>query len=218
MPTPSTGSPTTGDRRDAFAHTRASLLARLADWDDRPAWLRFHDIYWRVIHSYAVRSGLREDEASDVVQETILAVARQMREGRFDDGRGSFKSWLRNLTRWKVQDQFRQRDSRLDDAVHAPDGDTRLTATFDRFPATDPESQLDEEWRRTVLTEALAAVRDQVTPRQYQIFECSVIRGWDTPRVCRELGVTRIQVYLARNRIQPLVRRRVEKIESDGLV
>jgi len=219
MHAPSTESPDPGDTRDAFAQTRASLLARLADWNDQPAWMRFHQIYWNVIYAYGVRSGLRDDEARDVVQETVLAVAKQMRDGRFDRARGTFKSWLRNLTRWKVQDHLRKRDGRIDDAVHGKADTTRATATFDRFPASgDPEAAWDEEWRQAILAEALIGVRDQVTPRQYQIFECHIVKGWDVPKVCRELGVTRMQVYLAKNRIQPLVRSHVAKIESDGVI
>jgi RNA polymerase sigma factor (sigma-70 family) len=211
--------PETGDGRDAFAHTRASLLDRLADWNDRSAWMRFYDIYWRVIYSYALRAGLREDEARDVVQETVLALAGQMRDGRFDRTRGSFKSWLRTLTQWKVRDRFRNRDSHVDEAVHSAAGTKRMTGTLDRFPAQgDPDAGWDSEWREAVLAEALAALRDQISPRQYQIFECHVIKGWDVPKVCRELGVTRMQVYLAKNRIQPLIRRAVEKIENDGLI
>jgi RNA polymerase sigma-70 factor (ECF subfamily) len=214
------GSPDPGGvEDDAFAKTRASLLDRLADWDDGPAWVRFYDTYWRVIHSYAIRSGLRHDEAMDVVQETVLAVAKQMREGRFDRTRGTFKSWLRNLTRWRVQDQVRKRDRPAEAAVHTRESATRLTATCDRFPdPADPEAGWDDEWREAVLTEALAAVRNQVAPRQYQIFECHVVKGWDVPKVCRELGVSRMQVYLAKNRIQPLVRERAEKLERDGRI
>lgn len=204
---------------DSFAHTRSSLFLRLADWNDRRAWMRFHDTYWPVIYAYAKHSGLSHEEALDVVQETIFTVARQMTEGQFDRRRGTFKSWLRNLTRWKIQDQFRCRDRRLEDEVHGAGDSSRLTATFDRFPAqaADPEAAWDNEWRQAILAEAMTKVKEQISPRQYQIFECHVLKGWDTAKVCRELGVTRIQVYLAKNRIQPLVRRQVEKIEHDGL-
>jgi RNA polymerase sigma-70 factor (ECF subfamily) len=56
-------------RRDAIP-TRYSLLSRLQKWDDQESWKDFFDIYWRFIYSVAVKSGLTEDEAQDVVQET----------------------------------------------------------------------------------------------------------------------------------------------------
>ena len=47
--------------------TRYSLLSRLQDWDDQQSWREFFDNYWRLIYSFALKSGLSETEAQDVV-------------------------------------------------------------------------------------------------------------------------------------------------------
>ena len=57
-------------------HTRKSLIARLENWEDQRTWDEFYRTYWRLIYSVALKAGLREDEAWDVVQETILSMAR----------------------------------------------------------------------------------------------------------------------------------------------
>ena len=63
--------------------TRQSLLSRLKDWDDQDSWRDFFELYWRLIFDVARKSGLSETDAQDVVQETIMAVAKQMPEFRY---------------------------------------------------------------------------------------------------------------------------------------
>ena len=69
----------------------------------------FYRTYWRLIYSVALKAGLREDEAWDVVQETILSIAKQSRKNIYKPEQGSFKLWLWNMTRWRINDQFRKR-------------------------------------------------------------------------------------------------------------
>ena len=58
--------------------TRYTLLSRLEDRGDQDSWKDFFDTYWRLIYSVALKSGLTEAEAQDVVQETIISVARDI--------------------------------------------------------------------------------------------------------------------------------------------
>ncbi len=90
-------------------HTRKSLIARLENWEDQRTWDEFYRTYWRLIYSVALKAGLREDEAWDVVQETILSIAKQSRKNIYKPEQGSFKLWLWNMTRWRINDQFRKR-------------------------------------------------------------------------------------------------------------
>ncbi len=87
--------------------TRYSLLSRLQNWEDTGSWQEFFDTYWRLIYSVALNSGLTETEAQDVVQETIICVAKNIQKFKRDRKLGSFKAWLRNLTHWRIADQLR---------------------------------------------------------------------------------------------------------------
>jgi RNA polymerase sigma-70 factor (ECF subfamily) len=40
--------------------TRRSLLTRLKKWDDKEAWQRFFDTYWKLLFTVARRMGLNE--------------------------------------------------------------------------------------------------------------------------------------------------------------
>src|SRR5436190_12630360 len=89
--------------------TRQSLLDRLKDWHDDSSWKDFFDTYWSLIYGVARKAGLSDAEAQDVVQETIISVARQMPDFRYDPALGSFKAWLMRLARWRITDHFRKK-------------------------------------------------------------------------------------------------------------
>lgn len=217
------------NQSDEFLPTRLSLLGRLKDWSDQRSWQEFFDTYHRLIHSVAIKAGLTASEAQDVVQETVVAVARHIAEFRADPGRGSFKAWLLQITRRRIADQFqrRARDARLATALpplsdvrsrpHLSD-DATQTATVERLP--DPagielEHHWDEAWRQHVLEAATARVKAQVSPKQFQIFELYVLREWPVAKVARTLGVSVASVYLARHRIGRLLRKETLRIAEN---
>src|SRR5437588_7769006 len=78
--------------------TRRTLLSRLKQWDDHESWQDFFNTYWKLIYGVAIRAGLGEPEAQDVVQDTVVSVAKQMPNFKYDPALGSFKSWLLLIT------------------------------------------------------------------------------------------------------------------------
>ncbi len=211
----------TPDEREAilgqvYAKTRKSLIARLDNWEDQRAWDDFYQTYWRLIYSVAIKAGLRQDEAFDCVQETILSIAKQSKKNLYDPEQGSFKTWLMNMTRWRINDQFRKR--KKDTAMLAGEWDNdRKTAVIDRIedPNGDVLSRLwNVEWKKNVADAALARVKTQVSPKQYQIFDCYVIKQWDARRVQDQLQVSMAQVYLAKHRVGAVLKKELSKLED----
>jgi len=62
---------------DEFIPTRRTLLSRLKNWNDQESWKEFFETYARLIYSVAAKAGLTDAEAQDVVQETVIIVARK---------------------------------------------------------------------------------------------------------------------------------------------
>ena len=62
---------------DSFISTRRRLLSRLRNWDDHDSWTVFVDTYRKFIYSQAVKAGLSQAEAQDVVQETLISVSKK---------------------------------------------------------------------------------------------------------------------------------------------
>ncbi len=222
MPDDDTGAGDAQERdemlHEVYAKTRKSLIARLDNWEDQKTWDEFYQTYWRLIYSVAVKAGLRSDEAFDVVQETILSIAKQSKRGLYDPEQGSFKTWLMNMTRWRINDQFRKR--KKDTAMSMGDWeDERKTAVIDRFE--DPKGDLlrrlwDVEWKKNIADAALSRVKAQVSPKQYQIFDYYVVRQWDAKKVQEHLGVTMAQVYLAKHRVGAVLKRELAKLQEDA--
>src|ERR1043165_10231370 len=86
------------EQRDEFLPTRRSLLIRLKNWDDQESWRNFFDTYSRLIYSFARKAGFGDAEAQDVVQETVVTVAKHIPQFEYDPALGSFKSWLLQIT------------------------------------------------------------------------------------------------------------------------
>src|SRR5258708_1361895 len=89
--------------------TRATLIQRLKNWQDQSSWQVFFETYWNLIYGVAIKGGLTKAEAEDVVQETMISVAKHMPSFQYDPAIGSFKAWLLNMTRWRITDQLRKR-------------------------------------------------------------------------------------------------------------
>src|SRR6266487_4319585 len=66
---------------------------------------RFFDIYWRLIYGVALRAGLTDAEAQDVVQETVISVAKHLPGFRYDPKVCSFKTW--KGVRWGLRAPLR---------------------------------------------------------------------------------------------------------------
>lgn len=196
--------------------TRSSLVNRLHNWNDHGGWQDFFDRYWKLIYAVAIKAGLSDAEAQDVVQETVVAVAKQMREGGYDRDKSSFKNWLCLITRRRIIDHFRRRTPVMKRSLSASD-DTSRTGTVARVPdpaSLELEAVWDEEWRKNLADAAIERVKDLVSPKQFQIFDLYVLKDLPVREVTKLLKVNTAQVYLARHRVSALVKKEVARLEA----
>jgi RNA polymerase sigma factor (sigma-70 family) len=194
--------------------TRTTLLKRLKDWQDQPSWQDFFDTYWKLIYSVAVKGGLTETEAQEVVQETMISVARHMPSFKYDRSAGSFKTWLLKMTRWRITDQLRKRKGLS--VYDAPDEIVAGTQTTDKI--LDPASDLldilwNTEWEKNLYDAALDKVKRRLDPQKYQIFDFYVNKEWSPEKIAEAFGIPIGQVYLAKHRVTELIAEEVQKLE-----
>jgi RNA polymerase sigma factor (sigma-70 family) len=195
--------------------TRYSLLSRLQNWGDQESWRVFFDTYWRLIYSVALKAGLTRVEAEEVVQETIICVAKNVQNFKRDRRLGSFKGWLCNLTRWRIADQLKKRTGRSRDESG---GASWKYQPLENIPdPQDDAATLDweAEWQSHLLNAAKQNVKNRVKEEQYQLFDFYVVREWPVTRICQTLGVSATQVYLAKYRIARLLRKEVRRLERE---
>ncbi len=206
----------TDDELEKFAaRTRRSLILRLGDWNDRKSWDEFYRTYWRLIYSVALKAGLREDEAWDVVQETVLTIAKQSVKSMYDPSKGSFKMWLWHITRWRINDQFRQRRKDTANTATSADGTEREPLADIPDTSGDTFTKIwDREWQNNVMKAAVERVKMRVSPQQFQIFDYNVLRGMNAGEVRKKLGVSIAQVYLAKHRVGSVLKKEVAYIRA----
>jgi RNA polymerase sigma-70 factor (ECF subfamily) len=204
--------------------TRHSLLNRLKDWGDQTSWQEFFDTYWRLIYNVAAKAGLSDAEAQEVVQETVIAVARKIGEFKADPAHGSFGAWLMQLTRWRIADQWRKKQASSSPTAPAaagwksipPTTDTGSTGPLERIP--DPvggtlDALWREEWQRHLMNKALERVKQRVSPRQFQMFDLHVQQGLSVLETAQALQSSVASVYVARYRVGQLLKKEVRKLE-----
>jgi RNA polymerase sigma factor (sigma-70 family) len=198
--------------------TRRSLLSRLKDWDNQDSWREFFNTYWRLIYGVARKAGLDEAEAEDVVQDTLASVAKEMKNFRYDKSKGSFKGWLKLITRRRVSDALRKRyragcaNSVSSDhpAVQAE------LAGLEEDGAECVENVWEDEWKQRLLEAAIERVKNRVSPAQFQIFELYALSQLPIGAVTRSLGVSIVAVHVANHRVKKLLKAEIKLLEAAG--
>jgi len=193
--------------------TRSSLIQRLKATINGESWEEFFHTYWELIYNVARRAGLSEADAQDIVQETTLKVHNSLDRFEYNRKRGTFKGWLRTVTRSRLNDFFKKQQRRP--ALNQP-----LEETADELQnLKDPEGPeiekiWDEEWNRNLIQAALSRTKKLSSPKQFQIFKCHYIDEWTVRETCRTLGVSAAQVYMAKQRVGKIFREAVETLQE----
>ena len=201
---------------ESFLPTRQSLLSRLREWDST-GWREFFDTYWRLIYNVARKAGLADAEAQDVVQNTFIYLTRRMPEFHYDPARGSFKSWLRVVTRSRISVHRRQARTQplIRDPAPGRDGESVLEEIPD--PAGDVLDEVwQREWEENLVNTALRRLRAKVSARQLLIFHLASVEGLPLTQVAKKLDVSLAQVYLARHRVGKLLKAEVRRFREEA--
>ena len=196
--------------------TRETLLSRLRDLDDQASWREFFNTYWRLIFNVTRKAGFSEAAAQDLVQDTFVTISRHMPEFHFKPEMGSFKTWLLQITRSRINDALRRKHSKKGDEYvrrEEPLGTSLLESVSEEGGPLD--AIWDAEWRTHLLDAALENVKHQVDARQFQIFHLHVVKGVSALQVARRLGVKLPEVYFAKYKISARVKREIRRLEGD---
>ncbi len=194
--------------------TRSSLINRLKATINGESWEVFFNTYWELIYSVARRKGLSEADSQDIVQETILKVHKSLDRFQYNRERGSFKGWLRTITRSRLVEHYKKQQRQPPTQQPREDEDDPLVNL------ADPQGpELDriwsEEWSRSLIQRSLTFLKQQVSLKQYQIFKCHCIDEWTVKEVCDALNVNAAQVYMAKQRVGKIFATKLERLKQE---
>jgi RNA polymerase sigma-70 factor (ECF subfamily) len=98
---------TRGEREPVANGTSQSLIVGVKQ-NDPEAWERLVKLYSPLVYYWCGQAGLRQADIHDVFQEVFCRLARKISQFRPMEN-GSFRGWLRTLTRHQAMDHFRAR-------------------------------------------------------------------------------------------------------------
>jgi RNA polymerase sigma factor (sigma-70 family) len=201
---------------DSFLPTRSSLLSRLKNASDAAGWQFFVDNYGRLLFQFCLRAGLQRQEAEDIVQEVVMAVAKQMPRFEYDRSKGSFKGWLARITRNHIADFLTKKTKEAARRVELPPEQAAAqSAGLAAGTSADMDEVWESEWRQHLLDRALRRVQQTVSARSVQIFQLSVVQGWSNEEIAASLRISRAQIYLVRHRVGRLVKREIAALRGE---
>jgi RNA polymerase sigma-70 factor (ECF subfamily) len=191
--------------------TRASLLFRLRDSQDHEAWVEFVSLYEPVAYRLLRRHGLQDADAREVMQDLFMAVSRSI--DRWDPAKesGTFRGWLRRVSRNLVINWLRQRERRAT-AV----GGTDLQGMLDKIPeAASPETaEFDLELRRALFQKAAEQVRRDFHPATWEAFWETGVVGMSAADAAKKLGMQIGAVRVAKCRVLARLQAALKEMEQ----
>ncbi|MFH1922452.1 MAG: sigma-70 family RNA polymerase sigma factor [Planctomycetota bacterium] len=188
--------------------TSSSLLEGVKA-EDPLAWQRLLDLYSPLIYFWCRSSGMRPDDAADVLQEVFRAVSNGVARFRHDRPGDTFRGWLRVITRHKIRDYFR-REGGQPQAAGGTDAQQKLMAIeADETESLAPRSPLPGFVRR-----ALDLIRMQFEDRTWQAFWLTAVEGLPTADVAERLGMTAGAVRQAKYKVLRRLRQELGDFEE----
>lgn len=196
--------------------TSKSLIAKVQQ-DDPQAWERLVNLYSPLVYFWCRESGLPTPDLNDVFQEVFHTLAKNISKFQPIE-KGTFRGWLRTMTRNKINDHFRKNGREP-----KPTGGTEALHYLEQFPdnplqKTDSSCQAissnEKEIYQGVLSQALASVREKFAEQTWKAFWMVVVDGRETADVAKDLSMKPGTVRVAKSRV--LKRLRLELGDSFG--
>ena len=195
--------------------TRESLLARLPNHADSAAWEEFVQLYEPLIYGIGRRHGLQPMDASDLVQDVLIAVADSI--GRFepDEQRGRFRSWLFRVARNQALARLRTL-RRQNQRTAGGDAESIVdVGQINALNSTSLDSEFDVAFRRRAFRWAARRVRQSVKEQTWEAFSKTAIECRTPQEVADELGVDVGTIYLARSRVMSRLKSIVQSVSGE---
>ena len=181
---------------DELPSTHASLLLRIHDADDRPAWRQFVTVYTPLVYRYCRGRGLQDCDAADVSQDVMAAVASAIRGFDYDRKRGTFRGWLFTVTRSKLNDYFARRQR------HPPaTGASGVQKILSEVPSPSESDQWDRDYQRRLFEWGADKIRGEFKESTWQAFWRTAVDHQPIRETAERLELSVGAVYIARSRV-----------------
>lgn len=174
--------------------TSPTLLHRLGA-SDPSAWNRFVFLYRPLVVYWCRQWTLRDGDLDDLVQEVLQVVLTDLARFEKWGETGSFRAWLRGVTRNKLL-EYARRQRREPVALGGSDAAVRFDQVpFESLPDEGPE-ELGSLYFRAAET-----IRNDFSEQTWDIFWRIAVEGQSPVQVARDLDLRPPAVRMAKARV-----------------
>lgn len=191
-------------------NSTSSGLLELARGKDASAWRQLLQVYGPVIRYWIRRSGLTSADVADVFQNVFYAVSTNLERFEPQEGKGSFRKWLKVITNSKIADHYRK----IPQQANAVGGSAE-PLTIEVAPAeVVEESAVDQAAdEKVVMQQVTRLIQNEFSQRNWQAFWRTVVDGLTSTEVADELGTTPTAVRKAKSRVLARLREAIQEYD-----
>ena len=187
--------------------TSESLLFRLQTRDeaahDQSAWEQFVNLYTPLIFYWARKTGLKPNDAADLVQDVLTRVFQKLPELQYDPAK-SFRGWLRTVTINRYRELRRLKSFQIETA-----SDSLLEKLA---PVELAESTWDIDYAKLLVAQAMERMKDEFSEAMWRALERVMLKNEPVAEAAAATGVNHWTIYSARSRLMKRLREELEDV------
>ena len=183
--------------------TKKSLLRGVID-NDKASWEQFQEFYTPLIYLCGHDCNLTAEEIQDLRQEVLLEVYRQQVVSKYDNTRGKFRAYLREIIRRKAFEIYRARIPMEGDATNV-----------ENIVDNSMSEHWEEEWHQFLQEVAMQELKERVSESTYLSFDLYVNRQLPVQEIVKMLHVTENQIYVNRTRCLRLLTEIIARLKEE---
>lgn len=187
--------------------TTTHLLMALMTPGEEAAWIEFDQRYRPVLIGFLHQLGVRDHDAQDVAQQTLLEFCRAYRAGKYDRGKGRLGSWLIGIAQRQAASAARKHRRHHEQAFAADESlsdPARLTRLW------------EQQHEQAIYQRAWETLRSssQFEASTLRAFELTALRAVPPEEVARVCEMKIGDVYAAKSRVSRRLRELVADITA----
>ena len=169
---------------------------------DKDAWNGLVELYAPLVMFWCRRQNVPEEDCADIFQEVFQSVATNIAQFHKRESGGTFRGWLRMITRNKVLDHYRNQQK-----IPRAAGGTEAYSALMRIPHDDVhiEDEIEDDTEKdataSLVHRALAQIKPSFKDQTWRAFWRFAVDDVSAKEVADELSMSPGAVRVAKSRV-----------------
>lgn len=188
-----------------YSHTRETLLIKLRDQYDEPAWSEFYEIYKGFIFAILIKMNIPMEAQDDLAQDILLKAWKNLPKFEYQKNNGKFRNWLGLVVSNTARSYYRKINN-----------GARALGKIENDSEKEPEIEAisDNEWKLFIANKAWENVKKNLSENVIECFEL-ISEGMDLKEVAEHCSLPYNTVCVYKKRIINKISREIIRLEDD---